>query len=175
MLRTSRYQPVATTHLVPEPPIRDIPHKITFLIDEPTEKQLLFSSLRLGSAIRSDPLGRMFVTNNDSRSETHTGIRCSFRILLSTVWCLLSLGAPVPAQISIEDSEIPIEESEERESKESVESSDLLAFRRRGRQLSPRPIAVWATISRIQQSLNRLAPPRSGHSLPNGLSAPMTC
>ncbi|HCD00466.1 MAG TPA: hypothetical protein DER64_08045 [Planctomycetaceae bacterium] len=117
----------------------------------------------------------MSVKMDRSLSDTHTGKHPGLRILLSTIWCLLSLGAPVPAQISIEDSEIPIEESEERESKESSESSDLLAFRRRGRQLSPRPVAVFATTSRIERSLNRLAPPRSGHSLPNGLSAPMTC
>ena len=126
-------------------------------------------------SIRSDPVGRMSVTNDHSRSDTHTGVRLTLRILLSTVWCLLSFGAPVPAQISVEDSEIPIEESEERESKESAKSSDLLAFRRRGRQLSPRPVTFWAAATHVERSMDRIVPPRSGHSLPNGLSAPMTC
>ncbi|MEE3283791.1 MAG: hypothetical protein VX311_04340 [Planctomycetota bacterium] len=97
------------------------------------------------------------------------------RTFSALLWCLVLLWTPATAQVSIEDSEIPVEENEERESKESTESSDLLAFRSRRRQLSPRPVALWATTSLLERSLNRLASPRSGHSLHNGLLAPMTC
>lgn len=118
---------------------------------------------------------KMSFNTTQRRDWFRLGPRRFLRIVLALLWCLVLVGNPATAQISIEDSEIPIEESEERESKESTESSDLLGIRRRRRQLSPRPVVVCTTISRVERSRNRLATPRTGHSLPNGLSAPMTC
>jgi len=121
-----------------------------------------------------------FNTTTQRRNWFRFRHRRFLRMVSALLWCvvLLGVGTPATAQVSIEDSEIPIEENEERESKESKESkeaSDLLAVRRRGRQLSPRSVVFRDTHSRVERSFYRHAPSNSGHSLPNGLSAPMIC
>lgn len=97
------------------------------------------------------------------------------RALLAMSWCLVSLWAPVSTQTLVEDSEVPVEESREQESKESAESVDGIPLRNRVHRLSASSFAVLTAAVRVRSHQDSSLIGSSGHAYPNGVLAPLTC
>lgn len=90
-------------------------------------------------------------------------------------WCLVSLWAPVSTQTLVEDSEVPVEESQEQESKESAESVDGIPLRNRVHRWSTSSFAVFTAAVRVRSHQDPSLIVSSGHAYPNGVLAPLTC
>ena len=94
--------------------------------------------------------------------------------------CAFSTLAPLPVQSAVEGSGIPVEETDERESqkekeKEEVETVDPLESRHRRFRISKVKLFEIEKVSSVVSAHRPTELAHVGHSLANGLTAPLIC
>jgi len=102
----------------------------------------------------------------------------SLTLTMVVACCAFSTLAPLPVQLMAEDSGQPAEETDERESQEEeeAESTDPLERRRRRRfRFSTATLSGIELATLIVSGHRPTAAVHVGHSLANGLNAPLIC
>ena len=101
----------------------------------------------------------------------------SLTLTMVVACCAFSTVAPLPVQLMVEDSGQPAEETDERESQEEeeAESTDPLERRRRRFRFSTATLSGIELATLIVSGHRPTAAVHVGHSLANGLNAPLIC
>ncbi len=101
----------------------------------------------------------------------------SLTLTMVVACCAFSTLAPLPVQLMAEDSGQPAEETDERESQEEeeAESTDPLERRRRRFRFSTATLSGIELATLIVSGHRPTAAVHVGHSLANGLNAPLIC
>jgi len=103
------------------------------------------------------------------------GLSLPSTMTMVVVCCAFSALAPLPVQLAAEDSGMPAEESEERESPEQkeIEMTDRLERRQRYSCSWKAALPGIVTASLTVSGHRSTVAVHVGHSLPNGLIAPL--